>query len=295
MALRDSFGAAPDGTRPLRPIRNWGAGWLGLAGPVYTGYLPVDGVLMPSYTRHDVSIQVPDVENQPFEEARSLLRDQDLRVEREVGRYNPNVDQNVVVDQTPLPTAKVKPGRRVYLTVNAGEIPTVSVPDLNGMSVREAKNRVSSLGLVVGSVQEDSFPSPYANTITKQSPTPGDSVQEGTEVDLWYSTGLGDETVETPNVVGRTVERARRALRQRRLRAVIVDTSSTDREAPLSPDSLQDETPESELYVRRQGRSPGTSVRAGTELRLFVTTDAEEAAQRRTVIVDTVATDSTAQ
>ena len=265
--------------------------WGGIGGVLLIGlgaYLVVDGLIMPTYTRHDVSIRVPTVENRPFEEARSLMKERDLRVQRQVGRYNPNVERGIVVDQTPLPNSKVKPGRRVYLTVNAGELPSVRLPDLTGMSVREAKNRLSSLGLVVGTVQEDPIPSPYANTITKQAPTPGDSLKEGKTVNLWYSTGLGEEEVEVPNVVGYTIGDARDFLLRSELRSVVVDTNLTSTEA--RPKNVDVDSLEQEIYVRDQGRSPGSSVRAGTEIRLFTTTDETTAMERRQAIEDTSAT-----
>ena len=140
----------------------------------------------------------------------------------------------------------------------------------------------------MGSVSEDSIPSPYANTITKQEPLPGDSLQEGNPVDLWYSTGLGETEVDVPNVVGRTVEGARTFLLQRELRSVVVDTSMTD------PDSTSRETEdvsESTLFVRRQGRPPGSTVQAGTEIRLFTTDDAEQADSLRRALLDTTGTD----
>lgn len=234
-------------------------------------FLLVDSVIMPSYTRHDVAIRVPNVEDRPFEDAKRLIEERDLQVERQVGRYNPNVDRNVVVDQTPLPNADVKPGRRVYLTVNAGEAPMVKLPDLTGMSVREAKNRISSLGLEVGESQPDEIPSPYANTITRQRPAPGDSLRQGSTVNIWYSTGLGNETVEIPDVVGQTVEEAQQRLLQSKLRSVVVDESLEE-----ATEDSEEEAPASDQFVREQGRAPGTSVRTGTEIRLFTTDDRSE-------------------
>lgn len=254
--------------------------WGGLAVLFAIGlgiYLYIDSSVMPSYTRHDVSIRVPNVENRPFDEAEKLIQERDLEVERQEGRYNPNVERGLVVDQNPLPDAEVKPGRRVYLTVNAGDVPRVQLPDLTGMSIREAKNRLSSLGLEEGSVVEDPVPSPYANTITKQNPAPGDSIRQGQTVDLWYSTGLGEETVEVPNVVGYPIPEARRTLLSRNLRAVVVDANVAQGENQATGDRVH----ESNLYVRRQGRSPGVGVRAGTEIRLFTTTDASEATRLR--------------
>jgi beta-lactam-binding protein with PASTA domain len=287
MSIRSSFWSAIEWLRLLGTNRYFWGGFAGLLGIGLAVYLVVDGLIMPSYTRHDVSIQVPDVENTPYEQAKTQLSNRDLQVQRQVGRYNPNVDTGIVVDQTPLPSSTVKPGRRVYLTVNSGEIPTVKIPDLTGMSVREARNRVTSLGLDVGAVTEDTVPSPYANTITKQTPSPGDSLKEGNAVNLWYSTGLGEEQVEVPNVVGQTVEGARTFLLQRKLRSVVVDTSmvETDTTSEESPPSS-----EAPLFVRRQGRPPGSSVQAGTEIRLFTTDDAETADSLRQTAPDTAAT-----
>lgn len=260
----------------------WG-GMLVLFGIGLGVYLLVDAVIMPSYTRHNVSTTVPNVEDVPFARAKQRLQQQNLKVQRQIGRYNPNVDTGIVVDQTPIPTAQVKPGRRVYLTVNAGEVPIVQIPDLRGMSVREAKNRVSSVDLTVGSVQKDDIPSPYANTITKQEPAPGDSLEEGSAIDLWYSTGLGDTEVAVPNVVGLSVAEAQRFLLQNELRSVLVDTTTAAEEDASAPslDPAARDSLENHLYIRRQASAPGDSVRAGTEVRLYTTPDAEKAARLR--------------
>lgn len=285
MDLRASFWSALAWLRALGTNLYFWGGIVVLLAIGFGAYLVVDAVIMPSYTRHDVSTRVPNVENRPFEEAASLLRERDLQVERQVGRYNPNVDTGIVVDQTPLPSSKVKPGRRVYLTVNAGEVPIVRIPDLTGMSVREAKNRVSSAGLDVDTVREDPVPSPYANTVTKQAPSPGDSVKQGNAVTLWYSTGLGETQVAVPNVVGYTVAVARDSLLRQNLRAVVVDTSLTP---SFQGAEAEDEgAAETEIYVRRQGNAPGSSVRAGTEIRLFTTPDQATALERREALTDT--------
>lgn len=224
-------------------------------------YLLFDWWVMPSYTRHDVAVAVPRATDTPFKEARDLLQQKNLRVERQPSqRFNPNVPRGHVVDQTPPPDALVKPRRRVYLTVNAGRTPTVQLPDLSGISVRAAKNRLTSLGLSPGDVQPDSIPAPYPNTITGQRPAPGDSIDKGTTVDLWYSQGLGDEMATVPDVTDLTISAARDTLLGRRLRAVVVDASN-------------DSTYSDSLRVGAQGHTPGTRVREGSEIRLFTNPD----------------------
>lgn len=262
--------------------------WGGLGGLLllsFGAYLLVDAVIMPSYTRHGIAVRVPDVEDRPFEEAKKLVTNRNLKVKRQVGRFNPNVEREAVVDQNPPPNSDVKPGRRVYLTVNAGEVPMVDIPNLKGISVREAKNRISSVGLEVGTTKPDSIPSPYPNTITRQEPEPGDSLKQGATVDLWYSTGLGADTVQVPSVVGRTVEEAQRLLLRRKLRSVVVD--------PRTSEPTQDESPvdtsETRRFVQRQGRAPNTEVQAGTEIRLFTTDDSTQVSPPDTTAQDSLA------
>lgn len=280
--------------RVLKAARNWlwtllqnSYFWGGVGGLLVVGivvYFLVDGVIMPSYTRHGVSVRVPDVEGRPFEEAVQLLENRNLQVERQVGRFNPRVERGLVVDQNPLPSSDVKPGRRVYLTVNAGEVPTVDLPDLNGISVREAKNRVTSLGLTVDTVKADTIPSPYPNTVTRQKPAPGDSLKKGSGVTLWYSTGLGEDAVRVPNVVGRPVEEARSILLRRKLRSIVVGSrSSEDTEKALQ----RADTSDVRQFVRRQGRAPDANVQAGTEIRLFTTEDSTLVPDPEPVIQDT--------
>lgn len=227
---------------------------------VFSAYLLVDKVAMPAYTRHDASVSVPGVINRPVEEASQILQRRDLQVERQrAQQYNPNVPRGEVLDQQPPANALVKPGRRIYLTVNAGQTPMVLMPDLGGTSIREAKNQLLALGLSPGQVRPDPVPAPYPNTITKQSPAPGDSVREGASVNLWYSQGLGNESTEVPDVRGLRVPAAQRTLLDSNLRSIVVDTTQ---DADLS-----------NVQVRMQSRAPNTSVREGTEVRLFVNAD----------------------
>jgi len=261
--------------------------WSGIGGLLVIGvgvYFVFNSVVMPSYTRHEASVQVPDVTNRPFEDAKSTVESKGLTVQQQEGRFNPRVPQGRVVDQNPPPEASVKPGRRVYLTVNSGTAPTVSVPDLSGTSLREARNRLTSLGLVLGRERIDPIPSPYAETVTRQEPAPGDTLKKGSAVDVWYSQGLGSERVSVPNVQGLRVDVAEDRLLRQRLRSVVIGTdvqdenaSETEGSAPSEADTSGagsgvpvDEPPR---WVRSQGLDPGTRVRSGTEVRLFVTSD----------------------
>jgi len=239
--------------RFLSLIKN-GYLWKGLAALVAVAavlYVFLNSFLFPRYTRHGVAIPVPDVMSQPFSAAAVAIEEAGL-VPEELVLRKPNLPRNVVIDQNPKAGWTVKPGRRIYLTVNSGDTTTVIVPKVEAISVREAQNRMAIHGLVVESVLPDSIPSLHANTVTKQVPEAGKRVDPGTIVTLWYSTGLGQQSVLVPAVVGMRADSARAFLLDIRLRSVLIGASSE------------------ELVVSRQSPDPGTSVREGSEIRLHL-------------------------
>lgn len=208
--------------------------------------------IMPSFTRHGESVTVPSVVDFSIEEAAKLLQEAGLESEQVILR-KPNLPRDVVIDQIPLPQALVKPGRRVYLTVNAGDTTTVRVPNVESFPIREARSRITVHGLRISAVLPDSIPSPHANTITRQSPRAGANVPSGTSVTLWYGTGLGDQLVTVPDITGLTVNEAKEQLLALRLRSVVIGKRNG------SAGSQK---------VIEQGTPAGTSVKEGFEIRL---------------------------
>ena len=244
------------GYRYLRSLLRNGYFWGGLGGLIavlFIGYLLFNHLIMPTYTRYDVTVRVPDVRNRSLEEAREILAQRGLGVGTPEQRFDRDRQPNVILDQSPPPEAAVKPGRLIYITINSGEIPMVTIPRVEGMSLREARNRLLAQGLTIEAERADSIPSPYSNTVTHQQPPAGETVPEATGITLWYSRGPGERYVELPDVTGMTVSEARRTLLRRRLRAVVLDQS----------EEVDDPV------VVRQSREPGTRVREGFELRLF--------------------------
>jgi beta-lactam-binding protein with PASTA domain len=231
--------------------------WYGLTALMVVGLaglLLFNEVLMPSYTRYDVAVTVPDVTSFTLEEGLARLQEEGLSTET-VELRKPNVPKDVIIDQAPGPGSRVKPGRRIWVTVNSGDTTTVIVPNLESLPIREAQNHLIINDLIVADVLPDSIPSAHANTITRQEPEAGSQVPPRTPVTLWYSTGLGDTFVEVPDVVGMDASEARRFLLERNLRSIVLG-------------SMTGPTESFRLPVTGQSPAAGTSVREGHEVRL---------------------------
>ncbi len=208
---------------------------------------------MPRYTRHEAVIYVPDVVGQSVDDAQEVLTSYGLGIGEPLERFDRLRERDRVLEQRPGPSAPVKPGRVVYVTINRGTIPSVTVPRVLGLSLRGARNQLATAGLAIRSEEPDSLPSPYANAITRQEPAHGSVVQQGDSVKLWYGTGLGSRMVVVPDVKGLPLGEAQTLLRRNGLRSVVLDLA----EGARNP------------AIVRQSRDPGAEVREGFEVRLF--------------------------
>lgn len=74
-----------------------------------------------------------------------------------------------------------------YLTLTS--LSTVSVPDVAGSSLSEAKTTIKSSGLKVGTVHKVSSDTVESGYVIKTSPTAGSSKKEGSSIDIYVSKG----------------------------------------------------------------------------------------------------------
>lgn len=191
--------------------------WLGLVGiavGVVAFLLLLNFAIMPLWTRHSAALEVPDVRELQAVDAERELRDAGLEGEVREQPYNPNLANDVVVDQNPLPGTEVKPGRRIYFYVNASPKELVEMPEVTSLSEGVARPKISELGLTVSRVEIDSVRTPYENTVTRQVPVAGRRVPVGTRVTLWLSPGVGTQQATVPDATGLTPREARERIRE---------------------------------------------------------------------------------
>lgn len=193
--------------------------YIGAAGVIIAGILflfLLDSYIMPAYTNYGEGITVPDVTRLSLEEAEQTLSAANLRYEVAERRSNEAFPANYVIDQTPTPTEIVKPNRKIYLTVNVVSNPTVQMPEVTDMSLRNARIQIENAGLKLGTISYES--SRFKNTVLRQSIAPNETVAQGTMVDLVVSDGLGQRMVDVPDIIGLRLTEAQQKLRSNGLR-----------------------------------------------------------------------------
>jgi eukaryotic-like serine/threonine-protein kinase len=172
--------------------------------------LLIDNWIMPAYTNYNEGVTVPDLTKLSLDEARSLLELYGLRYEILDRRAHSAYPADYIIDQSPSARQIVKPNRKIYLTVNTDARPTVVVPDVVDMSLRNARIQLENSGLEVGIISMES--GRFRNTVLRQSISPSDTVDQGAVVDLAVSDGLGEEMVDVPDIIGLSLQDAQQQI-----------------------------------------------------------------------------------
>lgn len=110
------------------------------------------------YTRHDEKITVPDLTGVKIAKAERILREKGLRLQIiDTLAFDPDIPPYAVREQNPSPQTYVKPGRTVYVKINSAHYRKVTLPKLRGITVRQAKAMLHSLGLKVGKTEKKPY------------------------------------------------------------------------------------------------------------------------------------------
>lgn len=106
------------------------------------------------YTLHGQKVVVPQVCGMTEADAEYALNHAGLEVIVSDTGYNRSLAPGTILEQFPVAESEVKPGRRVYLTINSGNSPTLTMPDIaDNCSVREAQARLRALGFKLGPIE----------------------------------------------------------------------------------------------------------------------------------------------
>ncbi|MCC5927518.1 MAG: PASTA domain-containing protein [Bacteroidetes bacterium] len=190
----------------------------------------MDRVIMPWYTNYNEGITVPDVTKISLNEAEALLAAKGLRFVVSDRRPHEAFPPDYIIDQSPVGTSKVKPNRKVYLTVATSERPVSVVPEVENTSLNNARIQLQNHGLRVGNISVES--SRFRNIVLRQSIPHGTTVDRGTVVDLVISDGLGQQRVQIPDIVGLRLAEGQRLLRDAGLRVGSIQFRATNEIEP---------------------------------------------------------------
>ena len=227
--------------------------------PMYSDTVPTGAILMTEpaagqtvatgstvtvhLSKGQAPVKVPDVVGLNLEDARKVIEDAGLTVADVTEEFSATYDPDAVLSVTPEPGTGLARGSDVSLAVNNG----IEVPDVEGLSLDEARKKLSDAGLTVRDVTRSESSPRKAGQIDSTSPQAGTMVEPGNaNIDVVVS-----DRVEVPNILGSTIGDARKKLDEVGLKLRISgDASDDDRIYSQSPRSGADAKRGDEVTVR---------------------------------------------
>jgi serine/threonine-protein kinase len=152
-----------------------------------SGIALVQGGMM-MFVRSGAETQVPSVVDLELAEARTLLERAGFTGVQEREMNSAEVAEGRVAEQRPAAGKLLRKGRKVWLTVSLGEM-RARVPDLAGLSLRQAGISLQKEKLATGAVSRAPHHAVPRGEVVAQSPPSGTSISEGGRVNLLVSLG----------------------------------------------------------------------------------------------------------
>ena len=162
-------------------------------------------ILLNVLTQHNRELSVPDFSNMSLSEAEVSAQQAGVRIDVTDSVFVRKMRKGAVYRQNPAPGAKVKNGRRIMLTINAVNAKKVTMPDLVGYSMRQAKAELLSRGLVLGRliyVQDIATNNVLRQLYDNHEIAPGVLVESESVIDLVVGLNSSDNVTYVPDVTG---------------------------------------------------------------------------------------------
>lgn len=233
------------------------------------------------YTRHGQAFSVPDLRGLTVEEAQDILLSKKLRYQIIDSVYNNIVERGCIVEQNPPVDFKVKVNRTIFLTINAFNPEMVRMPNVLGVSLRQAKAIIETAGLTIGRLNY--VPDIAVNNVLEQkykgyTVVTGDSIPKGSKIDLVLGRGLSDDKTAAPELIGLNLETAldRITARYLNIGAVIYDGSFTNAEDSAS----------AIIWKQRPVFDDETLLNLGSTVDIWITVDSTKLPQPDTTNID---------
>ncbi len=184
---------------------------LGLAAAISIVLLLGTMLWLKIYTHHGKTIVVPDLAGLTLDEVGDVTSSRRLRFEVVDSVFSTEMPRGTVIKQNPTASSRVKKNRKIFLTMNAVNLEMVSMPQLIGLSFRQARLALQNAGLVQGTITYK--PDFAKNNVLQQMHSDivineGTIITKGAVIDLVLGMGLSSKTTRVPDLVGLGLEEA---------------------------------------------------------------------------------------
>lgn len=204
---------------------------IGLAGLAGVAVLGINFLVLPQIIHHNEVVNIPDVRGMSVTGAETQLQLMSLEVEVLREKSHPTIPEGMILDQIPAPEKGIRAGRTVKVITSSGP-PEGSLPDLTGLSLRQAEISLQRENYRLGRVLRVRRPGVTQPVVDFQNPEPGTDLYKGATVDLVVAQPAAAELVRMPDLRGVSLFQARQIINAAGFVLAPVVFERTDRVAP---------------------------------------------------------------
>ena len=249
-------------------MKNWIVRNLTIAVVIVVALVVGAMVFLNVVTQHNREIEVPDFSNMSVAEAEYAAAQAGMRVEVTDSVFVKRMKRGAVYRQNPSAGSMVKKGRRVVLTINAVNAKKVTMPNLVGLSLRQAKAELLSGGLVLNRlvyVQDMATNNVLRQLKGNREIEPGTMIDSETAIDLVLGLNDLDNRTYVPDVTGLKNMSAVEAMFDHSLNIKDLRFDDTVKNYDDSLNAV--------VYRQNPAASDSVSVAMGEAVMLYLTTD----------------------
>ncbi|MDD4801615.1 MAG: protein kinase [Syntrophomonas sp.] len=213
-------------------------------------------------------IEVPDIVGMEINKAQEELSKLGLVMNVEARQNDEEIPKDAVISQDPVKGRKVKAGREVNVTISEGS-ERVKVPDIVGIDIKVAEERLQNNGFKLGAAEERYDEIKNVGIILAQKPEADTLAKPGTRVDYAISKGKSPNRVAMPELKGLTKNAANTKLQNSKL--------------ILGEVKPQESTQYFADQVAQQDIAAGVLVDEGTKVNIIISTGPGPSSKTRTL------------
>ena len=195
-------------------------------------------------------VQVPELVGMERSEAKSKAEELKLKYVEGEEAFNKDTPAGYIISQDPIymPNYSIKEGSTITVIVSKGRN-VVTVPKLIGLTKDEAVETLEELGLIVN-ITEEYDKKVEEGYVIEQDVKQNEEIDAGETITLKVSKGI--EKVTVPNLVGKTEDEAKNAIKEAglKLKTVITQEDTTKDDGIIIKQSIDAETEvEKDSYI----------------------------------------------
>jgi beta-lactam-binding protein with PASTA domain len=242
-------------------------------------------VYLPTATNHNETLTVPNLRGMQLSDMDEFLRKRELNYEVFDSIYDQRYPSRSIYTQYPLPGAKVKAKRKIYLTYVKATPDRTSMPNLIDGSLKNAELILKNYGLKRGTITYKPDLAPNAvleQWYNEEMIEPGTPIEKGSTIDLVVGDGLGRRVFSVPRFIGLPLDEADFAIKGSGLSTGSVIISVLDEEQlPEIIEYAKELEVDTTLVVEsghvfQQRPEVGSEIRLGQQVDLWVVSLSEE-------------------